>query len=507
MGRDGKEGAMSRIGRIPVVVVLALAGAGLAHASGEVWRKPEVFPPASGPSEVTLAPQPKTDSKKSKAKKGTARIELEVLATDGSGRPMAGLGMAVVGLFGKKDENLVAAATDAAGRVRISGTGLTDLLVGFGWDGGAKRIKARLTPERGAWTLGAAPYKRIADGQDQGSCRNLFTLEPAGTTGGYRLAFKVPGSLLECEEVIYGAERKVGEIASVGRIGNRDVNLGDKNSFTVDDERKIGLEASTQFDQQFQKIDDPAIVGYVQKLMEKIVAASDAPGMPIHLRVVHTPDVNAFVTAGGHVYVFTGLIAAAQNESQLAGVLAHEGSHAVARHVTEGATRNSKAQAGASIGGAVLGALLGADAGSQELINQGAGTAAGLVTMRYDRRSETEADLLGAQYLWKAGWDPEAIARFFEVMEQNSDGKSGTPGWMSTHPSHEKRVENGILWTRAFLPPLDRYLVDTAEFKDVQARVRKLPAPKVASNPEGQKGLQQLMSETPTWADVVGRPD
>jgi predicted Zn-dependent protease len=195
----------------------------------------------------------------------------------------------------------------------------------------------------------------------------------------------------------------------------------------------------------------------------------------------------------------------AQNESQLAGVLAHEGSHAVARHVTEGATRNYKAMTGAALGSAALGALLGAQGEKQALIDQGAATAAGVVTLRYDRRAETEADLLGAQYLWKAGWDPEAIARFFELMEKPG-ASGGSPQWLSTHPSHEKRIENGILWARAFLPPRERYLVDTPAFQAVKAKVTKLPPPKKPAAAEGQKSLHQLMADTPTWKGVVAPP-
>jgi Zn-dependent protease with chaperone function len=475
-----------------------LVACAAAWAAGEVWRTPERFPKATGPSSVQLAPT-------GKSKKGRA-VRLEVSAVDAAKRPVDGLAVAVLGVFGKKDK-LERAATDAQGRVVVDGKGLTGLAVGFTWDGGAKAIKARLEPDKSGWRIAEAPYKRIIDGQDDGSCKNLFTLSGTGAADSYRLELRVPESLLECEEVAYGAERKVGEIVRVAAIGERDVNVGDKNAFTADDERKIGLEASTRFDQQFQKIDDPQIVGYVQRLMEKIVAASDVPKMPIHLRVVHTNDVNAFVTAGGHVYVFTGLIAMAQNESQLAGVLAHEGSHAVARHVTEGATRGSKAQTGAALGSAALGALLGANESGQQLIEQGAGTVAGLVTMRYDRRSETEADLLGSQYLWNAGWDPEAIARFFELLGSQSSGSGAPPAWMSTHPPHERRVENGIQWARAFLPPRDRYLVDTAEFQAVRAKVRKLPAPKPASvPPEGQKSLVQFMTESETWKKALAAP-
>jgi Zn-dependent protease with chaperone function len=483
------------------LALLSACAVSAVFASGEVWRQQEKFPPAEGPSTVTVAAKGKTAKKAQTA-------ELIVTAKDGADRPVPGLDVTVLALF-NKEHSLQKAATDAQGQLKLQGSGVTGLAFGFSWDGGAKTIKVRLEPgKNGAWAVAEAPYKRILDGKDDGSCKNLFALTRDGATGPYRLAFHVPAALVECEQLAYGTERKVGELVKLEAIGKRDVNTGDKNAFTAADEAKMGLEASTQFDSQFEKIDDPQIVGYVQKVMEKVVAASDVPTMPIHLRVVHTNDVNAFVTAGGNVYVFTGLIAMAQNESQLAGVLAHEGSHAVARHVTEGATRGQKAQTGAAVGSqalGALGALLGANEGTQALIQQGAGQAAGLVLLRYDRRSETEADLLGTQYLWKAGWDPEGIARFFELLEKQTAGAGGgPPQWMSTHPSHEKRVENGILWARAFLPPKERYLVDTAEFQAVRERVRKLPPPKPRPKAEGQqKSLVQLMEETPTWKTIA----
>jgi beta-barrel assembly-enhancing protease len=349
----------------------------------------------------------------------------------------------------------------------------------FTWEAGIKVIRVRLERKQGGWVIASAPYKRIEDGKDEGSCKNLFALAPTGG-GGYALTFKRPPSLAWCEVISYGNEKKSHEYARLNSIGNRNVNKGDKNMFSADDEKKMGLEASTQFDQKYQMVTDPQIVGYVTRIAEKVVAASDQPKTQVHVRVVRTDDVNAFVTAGGHVYVFTGLIATAQNESQLAGVLAHEISHAIARHVTEGATRNTMAQGGAQIGSAVLGQLLGLGKDAQDLVTQGAQTSAGLITLKYDRKSESEADLLGAQYLWSAGWDPEAIARFFELF-QKQGLKSSTPQWLSTHPSHEKRVENGIAWVRAFLPAKERYLVNTPEFEAVKAKVAKLPKPAPAA--------------------------
>ena len=485
-----------------LAVAVALGGFG-ALASGEVWRYPEPDVPGDGPSEVTIGPAPN-------AKKGEPVASLDIRVHDAAGRPVSHLAVGIHVVSGKTTLPPMKGATAPDGLLRLRGGGVeaTRITLSFAWDRGAKVIRAKLEPKggKGQWALVEAPYRRIEDGKDDGSCKNLFALTPGSDPRSYTLEFRQPMTLLGCEEVAYGTNKKVHEIGNVGAIGaGRNINLGDKNSFTPGDEAKMGLEASNQFDQQFEQVKDPRIVGYVQSVLDKIVAASDAPKIATHLRVVNTNDVNAFVTAGGHVYVFTGLIKAAQNESQLAGVLAHESSHAIARHVTEGATRNSKAQTGAQVGAAALGALLGLKENTAALAQQGASASANLVTLHFDRKSETEADLLGEQYLWKAGWDPEAIARFFELMQKQSGGKSG-PSWMSTHPSHEKRVENGILWARAYLPPKEKYLVDTAEFEDVKKLVAALPAPTKHPNPQGQKSLQQFMTETSVWKQALANP-
>jgi len=432
-----------------------------------VWRYPEKEAPATGPALVEI---------------GTAGRDkaprLDVAVKDDKGQPVAGMGIGVFPYIGKADPKRVAAATDAAGAIVVRGIdtkGLDALRLAFTWEGGVKTIRVRVEPSKGGWAVVSAPYKRVEDGKDEGSCMNLFTVKPEGG-GSFLLTFNRPPSIGWCEDIVYGSKKHEHELARINAIGARNVNKGDKNMYSADDEAKMGLEASNQFDQKLAAINDPEIVGYVTKLAQSVVAASDQPNMKVTVRVVNTPDVNAFVTAGGHIYVFAGLIAVAQNESQLAGVIAHETSHAIARHVTEGATRNQLAQGGAQIGSAILGGLLKLGDTTQAIVNEGATTSAGLVTLKYDRGSESEADLLGAQYLWKGGWDPEAIAHFFEMFSKMSKG-SATPAFLSTHPTDAKRVQDGITWARAFLPGKDRYLVDTAEFEACKAKVAKLPKP------------------------------
>ena len=466
---------------------LAFAAAALilaAAPSGDVYREPTKFPPSTAPTSLTLS------SKGAKAGKG-AFSQVEVTVHDAAGKPMPGLPIHVSARW-KKDHVRKDGATDAAGKLVVAAPGAVVVTFTFAGDGGAKTVDARLEPDGKGWKVAEAPYTKIVDRTEAGSCKNLFHLTAGDAPGKYRLEYRYPISLFECEEIDYGSDKKVIDLVKVDAIGSRDVNRGDKNNYTAGDEEKFGLEASAELDQQYVMIKDPEIVGYVQALMEKVVAASDDPKMPLHLRVVQTDDVNAFVTVGGHVYVFTGLFKLATNESQIAGVLAHETSHAIAHHVTEGATRSEKAQTGTQIGSQVLGTLLGLGEQTQGLLTQGAAQATGMVLLKYDRAAETEADLLGTQYLWKAGWDPEGIARFFELMAKTSP-KGGGYAWLSTHPTHEKRIENGIQWAQAFLPAKEHYLVDTAAFQRVKAKIMKLAPP--PAPPAQKQGMNRQRRE------------
>jgi predicted Zn-dependent protease len=142
------------------------------------------------------------------------------------------------------------------------------------------------------------------------------------------------------------------------------------------------------------------------------------------------------------------------------------------------------------------------DDDEQQALMMGSLVSAGLVGMKYSRRAESEADLLGMQYMWKAGWDPEGIAEFFRVLEAES-GPSG-PGWLSTHPTHETRVRNGVHWSRTFLPERERYLVSSDEFEAIQEYVRALPPPRKDGAAQG-KGLMELVEESPSYQRYMSR--
>ena len=493
---------------LAVLLVLLVAAPLPALAAGETWRRPESFAPAEGPAEVRVVgdevPEVRELSRRQRRKGGEAPIVV-VDVVDDSARPAPGTAVRI-GLKIGGDRAFWEGATDRAGRFVFRPEGIPGVKrvdVDVAWDGATKGLGVDLEPERdGSWDLEKPRYRNTAASDWEGDCGNLF--EMGQEPGRVHLRVTRPSTLLACRRVEYGLDRKSDALAQLDDIGGRDVNEGDKNFFGPDDEAKMGVEAANHFDQQFERIDDPAITGYVQRLVERIVAASDTPDMPVNLRVVHTDAVNAFATAGGNVYVFTGLIAAAENEAQLAGVLAHEVSHVVARHVTEGASRQMKQQAFALIAGLGLSAAADLNREDTEKAVMASMAGAGLYGMKFGRQAETEADLLGSQYLWKAGWDPEAIANFFAVLERES-GPS-PPGWLSTHPTHERRIENGIHWARAFLPPRERYLVNTTEFEAVKRRVQQLPPPKKLPPAETEAaGFAPLYSETHVFHDVALR--
>lgn len=460
---------------------------------GAVWRTLDPPRPAVGPAElvVTKASLASVLDGKRKASQTAPAPQVEVLVMRPNGTPAPGVEVRAWLRGPKKGSKAIGlkGATDSTGRFRLrpdASMALMRVALDLAWDDGYRVVAVTLEPASGKWSMTRAPYKDPISDNAHGSCANLFTVERlaarADGVPSVRITARLPETLLSCDSVDYGAERKSDQVARIHEIGSRDINAGDKNFYSEGDEDKLGIEAADHFDKELEILDDPAIHAYVRSVMDRVVAASDDPTMITKVRVVHTDDINAFCTLGGNIYVFTGLIKAAQNESMLAGVLAHEFSHAVARHVTEGATRQAKAQMGTQLGATIAAAALGLGSAGTDAAVKASSTAAGILGLKYDRRFEAEADLLGEQYLWKAGWDPESIARFFELL-QARDESAAVPGWLSTHPTHANRIRTGITWARTFLPEKERYLVDTAAFQDCKRRVAALPPPKKKSAP------------------------
>jgi len=264
------------------------------------------------------------------------------------------------------------------------------------------------------------------------------------------------------------ADRKHGDVEN---IGNRSVSgriFGIlPNWVSLEKEVAIGAQISQEFEQTARLVEDPVICDYVDRLGQNIVKHSDAK-VPFHIKVVDTDEVNAFAFPGGYFYVNKGLVLAADNESELAGVMAHEISHVCARHATE---RMSKAQ---YLQLAAIPALFVGGYWAQMGIQNALGLGLNLELMGITRESEREADQLGIQYLWNTGYDPNAFVSFFEKLQAEEKSKPGKlAGWFRTHPSTEDRI-CAALDEQRYLPEKDNYIVDTSEFQRVKARLQSI---------------------------------
>ncbi|MDR1727854.1 MAG: M48 family metalloprotease [Acidobacteriota bacterium] len=256
----------------------------------------------------------------------------------------------------------------------------------------------------------------------------------------------------------------------IENIGNRSVSGGRvygifPNMVSLEKEIELGQQAAAEFEQTAQILDDPVVNEYVDRIAQNIVKHSDAK-VPFHVKVVDTDEVNAFAFPGGFFYVNKGLILAADNESELAGVMAHEISHVTARHAT---ARMSKGQ---YLQLAAIPAMIFGGYWTQMAMQNGLGLGINLELLGVTRDSEREADQLGIQYLWNTGYDPNSFVSFFEKLQAEEKDKPGRlAGWFRTHPSTNDRIV-AALDEQRHLPEKDNYIVNTSEFDRVKARVQ-----------------------------------
>ncbi len=261
------------------------------------------------------------------------------------------------------------------------------------------------------------------------------------------------------------ADRKHGDVENIGNrsIGGRVWGIL-PNWVSLEKEIAIGAQVAQQFEQTARLIEDPVVSEYVDRVGQNIVKHSDAK-VPFHIKVVDTDEVNAFAFPGGYFYVNKGLILAADNEAELAGVMAHEISHVCARHATE---RMSKAQ---YIQIAAIPALFVGGYWTQMAIQNGLGLGINLELLGITRESEKEADQLGIQYLWNSGYDPNAFVAFFEKLQEQEKSKPGKlAGFFRTHPYTENRIAASLDEER-YLPEKDTYIINTSEFNRVKSRL------------------------------------
>jgi predicted Zn-dependent protease len=260
-----------------------------------------------------------------------------------------------------------------------------------------------------------------------------------------------------------------GSIRDISAIGNRNVgcNRGITNWYTLDHQIAMGKQYSEQVESTTKLIKDPVITEYVNRVGQNLVRNSDSQ-VPFIIKVVDSDDVNAFALPGGFFYVNSGLILAADNEAELAGVMAHEIAHVAACHIARENTRGQLLNL-ASI------PLIFVGGGIGYAVQSAAGLALPMGFLKFSRGFEAEADYLGVQYLYKSGYDPQAFTAFFEKVEAMEKKRPGTLAKaFDTHPQTPDRLEKTQHEINTLLPAEPQYKLDSSEFQDVKARLAQL---------------------------------
>ncbi|OLB28937.1 MAG: peptidase M48 [Acidobacteria bacterium] len=254
----------------------------------------------------------------------------------------------------------------------------------------------------------------------------------------------------------------------VEAIGNRKVSCH-MNWFSLEKEIGLGKQLAQEVERSSKMIDDPVVTEYVNRVGQNLVRNSDAK-VPFTIKVIDSDEVNAFALPGGFFYVNSGLILRAQEESELAGVMAHEISHVTARHGTCQATKGELMQL-ASIPAMIF--IPYTMAGYA--LYQGLNMAIPLTFLKFSRDAEREADFLGIQYMYKAGYDPNSYVTFFERVQADEKRRPGTiPKVFSTHPPTPERIANTQKEIARILPARQEYIVTTSEFDQVKGRLRNI---------------------------------
>ncbi|MGQ0721195.1 MAG: M48 family metallopeptidase [Candidatus Eiseniibacteriota bacterium] len=245
------------------------------------------------------------------------------------------------------------------------------------------------------------------------------------------------------------------------------------NIVSEQQELEMGAQFAAELEKELTFINDKSVVGYIDSLGQKIAAVSQRSNIPYTFRVVDTDEVNAFAVPGGYLYVNRGLIEAAENESELAGVLGHEIGHVVGRH----SARQLSQQMGLSMLASIA---LGQNPNMVAQLTAQI-VATGAIT-RYSREMESEADTYGVQELYDAGLDPNGLATFFDKLEAMRGGAGGgtLEKFFSTHPDPGARASS-VRSQVAALPPRS-LRKDSPSFHTVQAKVKAMPRPKAATN-------------------------
>jgi len=254
----------------------------------------------------------------------------------------------------------------------------------------------------------------------------------------------------------------------VDKIGDR--NVAHKSIISTEKEIAIGRQYADQIDKTAKLVKDPVVTEYVNRIAQNVARNSDLK-VPLTVKVIDSPEINAFALPGGFLYVNTGLIRAADNESSLAGVMAHEIAHVAARHWASQMTKATLLQY-ATIPLIFVPMSYPVYIGVSQALNYGVP----LTFLKFSRDAEAEADYLGLQYMYKAGYDPNVYSAFFgKVLEEERRQPGSVDKLFADHPPTPERIIQAEEEVKK-LPPRDQYLLSTSEFDDVKSRLNTVLA-------------------------------
>ncbi len=294
-------------------------------------------------------------------------------------------------------------------------------------------------------------------------------------------AFLRSAAILMCaSSLLLGASDKT----DVDAIGNRKV--AHKSIISQDKEIQIGRQYAEQVEKSAKLLTDPVVNEYVNRIAQNVARNSDL-AVPLTVKVIDAPQINAFALPGGFLFVNTGVLRAADEESQVAGVIAHEIAHVAARHWASQMTRATLLQY-ATIPLIFTPMSYPVYVGISQALNFGVP----LTFLRFSRNDEAEADFLGLQYMYKAGYDPTSYVAFFgKVIEEDRRSPGSVPTVFADHPPTPDRIVKCEQEIKQLLPHKDQYLVSTSEFDDIKARLTTVLVAQKGAQKPGQPTLRK----------------
>jgi tetrahydromethanopterin S-methyltransferase subunit G len=281
---------------------------------------------------------------------------------------------------------------------------------------------------------------------------------------------------------------KGGSIDDVNAVGTRTIGArGMGNWYSTESEIKMGKQYADEIEKSTKFINDPVVTEYVNRIGQNIVKNSDCK-VPFTIKVIDTDEINAMALPGGFFYVNSGLILAADEEAELAGVMAHETAHVCAHHAAREMTRANYAQIGM-----VPLIMLTGYSWTGYGIYEATQLLIPITFLEFSREFEAQADYLGVQYMYRAGYDPQAFVTFFEKVQNLEKQKPGAVAKVfENHPQTPDRIQHTEEEIAKILPPKDEYLVTTSEFNDVKSRLARIENKRrIVDNKKGKPTLRR----------------